>query len=124
MAKILIADDDKDATMLMASMLKGEGYELYSTNDSHQVLEMAQEVRPDLILLDLAMPEPTGFQICRALREDPSFFMTPIVIVTALGDRDSFVVAFGAGADGYLIKPVLVEKLRSTVANLISHHHK
>lgn len=119
MNKILIIDDDEDATLLLESMLRGEGYQLFTVNDSHKVLEQAHFICPDLIILDLAMPEPSGFKLCRMLREDPAFIVTPIIIVTALGDRDSMIVAYGAGADEYLIKPVLVEKLTDTVAALL-----
>ncbi len=119
MVKILIVDDDENATLLMESMLRDKKYELFTTNNSREVMGLAREIHPDLIILDLVMPEPTGFQLCRMLREDPTFILTPIIIVTALGDRDSMVVAYGASADEYLIKPVLVEKLRATVASLL-----
>ena len=119
MAKILIVDDDENATFLLESMLRGDRYEVFATNDSGQALEMASRIRPDLIILDLVMPEPTGFQVCRLLREDIRFLFTPIIIVTALGTTDSMVVAVGAGADEYLRKPVLVEKLKETVETLL-----
>ena len=119
MVKILIVDDDENATLLMESMLRDKKYELFTTNNSREVMDLAREIHPDLIILDLVMPEPTGFQLCRMLREDPTFILTPIIIVTALGDSDSMVVAYGASADEYLIKPVLVEKLRATVASLL-----
>ncbi|MBI5954476.1 MAG: response regulator [Chloroflexi bacterium] len=122
MTKILIVDDDENATLLLESMLRGEGYQLFTINESHKVLEQARRICPDLIILDLAMPEPTGFQLCRSLREDASFIVTPIIIVTALGDRDSMIVAYGAGADEYLIKPVLVEKLTATVESILNIH--
>lgn len=119
MKKILIVDDDENATMLLESMLRGADYQIFTTNDSQKVLDLAHKIDPHLIILDLIMPEPTGFQLCRALREDPSFVFTPIIIVTALSNKDSLIVAYGAGADEYLIKPVLVEKLKSTVELLL-----
>lgn len=123
MKKILIVDDDENATMLLESMLRGAEYQIFATNDSQKVLELAHQISPDLIILDLVMPEPTGFQLCRMLREDPSFIITPIIIVTALSNKDSLVVAYGAGADDYLIKPVLVEKLKTTVETLLYGPH-
>jgi DNA-binding response OmpR family regulator len=119
MKKILIVDDDENATVLLESMLSGGDYQIFTVNDSHKVMDMAREVVPDLVILDLVMPEPTGFQLCRALREDPAFITTPIIIVTALSNKDSLIVAYGAGADEYLIKPVLVEKLKATVEFLL-----
>jgi DNA-binding response OmpR family regulator len=122
MEKILIVDDDENATLLLASMLRSEKYELFTTNDSSKVMDLAREIRPDLVLLDLVMPEPTGFQLCRMLRENPAFVSTPIVIVTALGESDSTVIAYGASADEYLIKPVLMETLKATVESLLQDH--
>jgi DNA-binding response OmpR family regulator len=119
MKKILIVDDDENSTMLLESMLRCAEYQIFTTNDSQKVLDLAHHISPNLIILDLVMPEPTGFQICRALREDPSFIITPIIIITALSNKDSLIVAYGAGADDYLIKPVLVEKLKSTVELLL-----
>lgn len=119
MKKILIVDDDENATMLLESMLREPQYQIFVTNESQKVLDIAHRISPDLIILDLMMPEPTGFQLCRMLREDPSFVITPIIIITALNNKDSLIVAYGAGADDYLIKPVLVEKLKSTVETLL-----
>jgi DNA-binding response OmpR family regulator len=70
------------------------------------------------------MPEPTGFQLCRMLREDPKFTKTPIIIVTALDDYDSKVVAFGAGANDYVTKPYRVEELTQKIRELLSEQEE
>jgi CheY-like chemotaxis protein len=98
MAKIMIVDDDKQVTDLLQRLLAIEGYETVAVNDSARAVEAARIENPDLFLLDLMMPPPDGFKLCRMLRQDPGFHFTPIVIVTALDDADSRVVAFGAGA--------------------------
>jgi DNA-binding response OmpR family regulator len=66
------------------------------------------------------MPDPDGFKVCRMLREYPRFTLTPIIIVTALDDSDSKIVAFGAGADDYLTKPFHIEELTQRVRDLLN----
>lgn len=116
-AKIMHVDDDEQNTVLLGKLLEMEGYKFTGVNDSSSAYEAALAVRPDLFLLDLMMPDPDGFKLCRILRADPSFLSTPIIIVTALDDNDSRVVAFGAGANDYITKPFhtsdLVEQIRS-----------
>ena len=82
-------------------------------------MALAHAVKPDLFILDLMMPEPDGFKLCRMLREDPVFKTTPIVIITALSDIDSKMVAIGAGANDYLTKPFHIEHLKSIIDRLI-----
>jgi DNA-binding response OmpR family regulator len=65
------------------------------------------------------MPEPDGFKVCRTLREDAQFIFTPILIVTALDDTDSKIVAYGAGADNYLIKPYDIDDLADTIKRML-----
>ena len=120
MAKILIVDDDVQVTVLLGKLLTMEGYQTTSENDSSKAHTTASSIRPDLILLDLMMPDPDGFKLCRLLRADPHFMFTPIIIVTALDDNDSRVVAFGAGANDYITKPFhsteLVERIKKLIA--------
>lgn len=111
MAKILIVDDDEEITTLFDKFLTEEGHNVVTVNDSSKALEVADSVNPDLFLLDLMMPQPDGFKVCRMLRSNPKFSHTPVIIVTALGDTDSKVVAFGAGADDYLQKPFHITEL-------------
>jgi pilus assembly protein CpaE len=113
--KIMVVDDDMETTKLLESLLKMEGYEPISVNDSTIALETANHVLPDLFLLDLMMPEIDGFKLCRMLRGTPRFFNTPIIIVTALDDKDSKIVAFGAGANDYITKPYHPRELASKI---------
>lgn len=119
MTKILIIDDDYMATTLIEKVLSGQGFETLAINDSTQAIHSALTYVPDLIVLDLMMPDPDGFKVCRMLREYPRFTFTPVIIVTALDDTDSKVVAFGAGADDYLTKPFRVEDLIERVKELL-----
>jgi DNA-binding response OmpR family regulator len=119
MAKILIVDDDSQITALFEAFLIGEGYEAVSVNESAKALEIAKSMDPNLFVLDLMMPEPDGFKLCRMLRAEPKFKHTPIIIITALGDSDSRAVAFGAGADDYLQKPFHINELAKRIKALI-----
>jgi len=119
MTKILIVDDDISVTNLLGKVLSAEGYETIAVNDSSTAIEVAVSTNPDLVILDLMMPQPDGFKVCRMLREDPNFMYTPILIVTALDDSDSRIVAFGAGANDYLTKPFNLDELVSLTKTLI-----
>ena len=111
MPKIIVVDDDKTSTALFEQVLLMYKYEVVTLNESAKTLETVSEVKPDLIILDLMMPEPDGFKVCRMLRADPNFRRTPIIIVTALNDLDSKLVAMGAGANDYLVKPFHIDQL-------------
>jgi len=111
MTKIMIVDDDKGATALIETIIVSAGYEPIVVNESSKAMDVANHIKPDLILLDLMMPEPTGFQLCRIMRATPGYKFTPIIIITALDDTDSRLVAFGAGANDYLTKPFHVGDL-------------
>jgi DNA-binding response OmpR family regulator len=118
MTKIMIVDDDTQITVLLGKLLSMEGYQAITTNDSSKALEMALATTPDLFLLDLMMPDPDGFKLCRILRANPHFIFTPIIIVTALDDNDSRVVAFGAGANDYITKPFHASELVQRIKKL------
>ncbi|HEY9152177.1 MAG TPA: response regulator [Anaerolineales bacterium] len=120
MTKILIVDDDKEITSLYESYLSSEGYKVVSVNQSSTAVQTALELKPDLFILDLMMPEPDGFKVCRTLRKFPTFWDTPILIVTALNDEDSRVVAFGAGANDFLSKPFRIGELGIRVKKLLA----
>ena len=119
MAKVLIVDDDVQATTLMNEVLMAYGYESTVVNDSSQAIEVANTINPDVFVLDLMMPAPDGFKLCRMLRADPNFKQTPILIVTALGDTDSRIVAIGAGANDYLAKPFGIDDLTARIQKLL-----
>jgi len=119
MAKILIVDDDEQLTTLFSKYLTSEEHETVTVNDSSWALQSALDFEPELFILDLMMPDPDGFKLCRLLRTFSQFMDTPILIVTALNDEDSRAVAFGAGADDYLTKPFVVDELGRRVKQLL-----
>ena len=115
MPKIIVVDDDKTSTTLFEQVLLMNKYEVITLNESSKTLEIVKNEKPDIIILDLMMPEPDGFKVCRMLRAQPQFRRTPIIIVTALNDLDSKLVAIGAGATDYLVKPFHIDQLYTMI---------
>lgn len=121
MPKIMVVDDDEEFTRLYEQYLKMVGFDAISENKSARAMERAYAENPNVFVLDLMMPEPDGFQLCRMLRADPNFQHTPIIIVTALTDLDSKLVAMGAGADDYLTKPFHIDDLKLRINSLLEN---
>lgn len=95
-------------------------YDVIIVNESIRVMDIARQELPNLVILDLMMPEPDGFRVCRMMRADPILRKTPIIIVTALNDVDSRLVAIGAGANDYLVKPFHIDTLYNSVERLLN----
>ncbi|GCF09427.1 response regulator transcription factor [Dictyobacter arantiisoli] len=105
---ILIADDDPQLLRLMARNLEFEGYEALTAADGQQTLELIENRKPDLILLDVMMPKLDGFSICQRVRQ---FSTVPIIIITARGNDQDKIRGLDLGADDYLTKPFNIEEL-------------
>ena len=100
--KLLVIDDDSAVTDLLALLLKSQGFEVFATNNSADGLSMIREPQPDLVVLDLMMPEMDGWEVCRSVR---LFSQVPIIILSALNDPSMIASVLDAGADDYLTKP-------------------
>ena len=124
MVKILVVDDDIHATTLFKTILTAKGYDAIIVNDSATAVQVANTTNPELIILDLMMPEPNGFDVCKMLRADPKFSRTPIVIFTAMGDSESQETASEIGADEFLTKPFRVEELMLKIQTLLAQSKK
>ncbi len=109
--KILLVDDDMDTLRLVGLMLQRQGYEVRAANNGLQALSLAQAELPDLILLDIMMPEMDGYEVARRLRADPATSEVPIIMFTAKTQVDDKVAGFEAGADDYLTKPTQPREL-------------
>lgn len=105
MSMVLIVDDDPTAREALVAILEGEGYELQQAKDGIQALRMLKQLQPDLILLDVMMPAMDGFEVCRRIRDTPPLAEVPIILLTALDDRDSLLRGIESGADDFLSKP-------------------
>jgi DNA-binding response OmpR family regulator len=119
MPKIMVVDDDEDFTALYKQTLEMSGFDAVVENVSSAAMETAYSEKPDVFVLDLMMPAPDGFQLCRMLRADLNFRLTPVIIVTALTDLDSKIVAMGAGANDYLTKPFHAKDLKARINTLL-----
>ncbi len=100
--KLLVIDDDSAVTDLLSLLLKSQGFEVSATNNSAEGLSMIRELEPDLVVLDLMMPEMDGWEVCRSVRQ---FSQVPIIILSALNDPSMIASVLDAGADDYLTKP-------------------
>ncbi len=116
---ILIADDNPTVRQTMEMMLADQGYSLHYAVDGQSAFDMAVELHPDVILLDIMMPELDGFSVCRMLRKHPDLREVPIVMVTALNDRGSRLEGIKAGADDFISKPFDLIELKTRVGTIL-----
>ena len=115
---ILIVDDQKVMRETIGMLLVKEDYELVFASDGPEALRKAGQNIPDVILLDIMMPGMDGFEVCRRLREHPVLAEVPIVMITALNDRKSWMEGIEAGADDFVFKPFDTVELRTRVQNI------
>lgn len=118
-AKILLVDDEPDILEIVEYNLKNEGYKVYTASSGIEGVSLAKEVKPDLILLDVMMPEMDGIEACDQIRKIPSLEHTIIAFLTARGEDYSQVAGFEAGADDYITKPVKPKVLISRLKALL-----
>lgn len=109
--KILLVDDDLDTLRLVGLMLQRQGYQIRAASDGPQALAMVESEIPDLVLLDIMMPDMDGYEVARRLRADPRTADIPIIMFTAKAQIDDKVMGFEAGADDYLTKPIQPREL-------------
>lgn len=115
---ILIVDDEPVSRELLHMVLSRQGYTLISASDGEECLVQAAQYRPDLILLDVMLPGMSGFEVCQRLRTDPILAEVPIILITALDDRNSRLQGIEAGADDFITKPVDKLELRKRVQTI------
>jgi two-component system alkaline phosphatase synthesis response regulator PhoP len=103
--KILIADDNENIREALTFLLEDEGYKLWLAKDGSEALQKAREVVPDILFLDIMMPEINGFDVCRIIKNDPALKKIYVIMLTAKGQADDQVRGKEAGADEYVLKP-------------------
>jgi pilus assembly protein CpaE len=118
--KILIIDDDLDTLRLVGLMLQRQGYQIAAAANGSQGLTKALEERPDLILLDVMMPDMDGYEVTRRLRKNPTTAAIPVLMFTAKTQLDDKVTGFEVGADDYLTKPTHPTELQAHVKALLA----
>ncbi|MBN1304743.1 MAG: response regulator [Anaerolineales bacterium] len=122
--KILIIDDDLDTLRLVGLMLQRQGYQIAAAANGQQGLEKAFTENPDLVLLDVMMPDMDGYEVARRLRKQPETANTPILMFTAKTQLDDKVTGFEVGADDYLTKPTHPSELQAHVKALLARATK
>ena len=122
--RVLIAEDDANLRQGLIDLLEGEGYEVYPAEDGQKALDCFRQQTPDLVLLDVMMPELSGYDVCREIRKVDS--RTPIIMLTAKGEEIDKVVGLELGADDYVTKPFGLHELRARIAAVLrrSRHYQ
>lgn len=118
-AKILVVDDEPDVTTLLAYHLKAAGHSVQVLNDPRRVVNLAKEFQPDLVILDVMMPDLNGMEICRAMRADAKLKLVPVVFLTAKAEENDRIAGLESGADDYVCKPFSTKELMLRVQSIL-----
>jgi CheY-like chemotaxis protein len=118
-ASILVVDDDPEIVAMLSTRLTARGYKVSSAGDGHRAIELAKRERPDIVLLDVMMPGKSGWEVARALKQDPVTQSIKIVMVTAIGAQVNEITSPLYGADAHVDKPFEFEKLEKVIASLV-----
>ncbi len=122
-SRILVADDTDSIRALFRKLLATDGHEVIDVGDGEAALAAVRDFHPDVVLLDVTMPQLDGLEVCRRLKSDPATRLTPVVLVTGLSDLQDRIKGIEAGADEFLSKPVHPLELRARVNSLTRMKH-
>ena len=122
--RVLVVDDEPDILDLLDYNLSKEGYKVKTASNGKKAVSMAAKFLPDLILLDIMMPNQDGVETCRQLRENPDLYNTFIVFLTARSEEYSEIAAFDTGADDYITKPIKPRALLSRIGAMFRREAK
>ena len=116
---VLVVDDVRANRALLERLLTPEGYIVVTAANGEDALREARRVKPDVVLADVVMPVMDGFELCRAIKADPSGYLTPVVLVTSLHGRSERIRGIEVGADDFIVKPFDAEELRARIRSLV-----
>ena len=119
MARILVIEDEPDIQQVLEYNLRDKGHKVYVAGKGDEGLRIAREKKPDLVLLDLMLPDVPGTEICKILKSDPALRGTQVVMLTAKGEEIDRVVGFELGADDYVVKPFSVRELLLRISAIL-----
>lgn len=122
--KILLIDDDPDSVRLLSLMLSPEGYQIVTARNGQEGLRLAAQERPDLIIIDVMMPDMDGFEVCRRVRQTAGISDTPILMLSARARVDDKIEGLRAGATDYLAKPASRKDLLARVEAILQTHRE
>ena len=117
--KILLVDDEPDILEIISYTLKSDGYLVFTAENGIKAIELAKKVKPQLIILDVMMPEMDGIEACEIIRNDSEIGNSLIVFLSARGEDYSQIAGFNAGADDYITKPIKPKVLKSKIKSLL-----
>jgi DNA-binding response OmpR family regulator len=115
MAKILLAEDEKQIGDMVAFKLTNSGHQVLRARDGEEALTLATGERPDLVILDVMMPVLNGFEVLRRLKADPELSATPVIMLTAKGRERDVLAGLSAGAVDYIVKPFSLKELTARI---------
>ncbi len=118
-ARVLVIDDEPAVADLLARLVTREGYDVAVASDGRSAMASIADQNPDVILLDVMLPDTNGFEICRRLKAERRTRLTPVVLVTGLADRERRIAGLQAGADDFLTKPIDAQELLARVGSLV-----
>jgi DNA-binding response OmpR family regulator len=124
MAKILIAEDERDIRDLVAFTLRFAGYEVFAAGNGEEAVDMAPKVNPDLILMDVRMPRMTGYEACRKIKSNDALRDIPVVFLSAKGQESEIQQGLEVGAEEYLLKPFAPDQLTNRVKAILAKFGK
>ena len=116
---IIVVEDEPDTAELLEFHLENAGYKVTIAEDGYEALKKIHKLRPDLLILDLMIPEIDGFEVCRLIRKDPANESLPVMMCTAKGDETSKIQGLDFGADDYVTKPFSPREVVLRVKNLL-----
>ena len=123
MGSVLVVDDIAGNTRLVESLLAPDGHTVRTAGDGAEALRLVRSEHPDLVLMDVMMPHVDGFEACRAIKQDPSTRLIPVVLITSLNDSASRIRGIDVGADDFVSKPFNAHELRARIRSLLRIKH-
>ena len=120
MAKILIAEDERDIRDLIAFTLKFAGYDIVTANNGEEAVQLTKQELPDLVITDVRMPKMTGYEACKQIKADPATQHIPVVFLSAKGQEAEVQTGLDSGAEEYLLKPFAPDQLTRKVADILA----